>query len=81
MKRAKIISRSEVSGVVYLPGDEAMLTEEQLAFLKSHNAAVEDTSMKAAPGMTIPAGATMAEADSLYRRLVGSDKPKKEKRR
>lgn len=80
MKEAIATSRCEVAGKVYLPGDKMFITKEQMAFLKTNNAAQEVVSQEVSGGVLTP-GVTIPEAESLYRRLVGADKPKKEKRR
>lgn len=69
MRRATATSRCEVGGVTYNPGDSMMVTDEQLAFLKSHNAATEVV-MYGAPPLLPRAGDTMEQVEEKYRRVI-----------
>ncbi len=78
MKSAKAISRCEVAGRVYLPGDEMLITAEQLAYLESQGAAQATSSVYAG----VPKlGATITNADVHYEQLVGKPRPKKGNRK
>lgn len=78
MKAATAISRCEVAGKVYLPGDEMLVTAEQLAYLEEQGAARPTPSF--CSGAPVP-GATIANADVHYEQLVGKPRPKKGNRK
>jgi|PlaIllAssembly_1097288.scaffolds.fasta_scaffold00019_13 hypothetical protein len=79
MKRVYIHSRCEISGKVYLPGDEALVTQEQLDFLVKENAARPVKAQTITP--QVPPAATIAQIDETYTQVTKSEIPVKYRQR
>ena len=80
MKRARAHSRCEIDGKVYNPGDEMLVTEAQLAFLKDESAASEIVLHSATPVMVNP-DATLADVAAFHEKVTGKILPTKERRK
>jgi len=72
MRKATALSRCEVAGNVYNPGDSMLLTDYQLDSLVALGAAREDIAIAAMPSKPVgPENDTIAALDAINFRKLG----------